>query len=116
MTIYLLDHGRKLMMKLNHLAAENDQVIRILHFAEPESLLESCLKECPDFIFIRLGETPFNGLTTARKVIALYRDLKVVFISRHLEYATLAWEAGGAGFLAEPLQEVLFKELLERLT
>jgi FixJ family two-component response regulator len=115
LTVYLLDHHRKAAQRLKHMATENGRVEKVLHFTGTDSLMESCLIECPGLVIIRLGETLFNGLKIADKVALLYRSLPVAFITRHPQYAALAWEAGAAGFLTEPLQNEQFIQLLERL-
>ncbi len=115
LTVYLLDHHRKAAQRLQQLAIESGRVKKVHHFTGTESLMESCLASCPDLVIIRLGETPFNGLKVASKVALLYRRLPVAFITRHPQYAALAWEAGAAGFLTEPLQNEQLIQLLERL-
>ncbi len=112
MTLYLLDQDEDCAQRLKHLAAESGLVRKVLQFTGTASLMESCHSECPDLVLIRLGNTPFNGLAAAKKVNILYRGLPVAFISRHPQYAALAWEAGASGFLHEPFGAEQFKRLL----
>ena len=112
MNLYLLDHNREDVQRLKRLADECGLVEKVLHFATTDSLMECCQSQCPDLVLIRLGDTPFNGLAAARKVTALYRSLPVAFISRYPQYAALAWEAGAAGFLLEPLEQEQLTRLL----
>jgi two-component SAPR family response regulator len=112
LTVYLLDHDQETAQRLKDLAAESGLVRKVHRFTGTASLMESCRSECPDLVLIRLGNTPFNGLAVAKKVNDIYRGLPVAFISRHSQYAALAWEAGASGFLHEPFGAEQFNRLM----
>ena len=117
MVIYLLDQDQEAVNKVTGLLAEIGLNDCLKVFSSSNSLLAELNRQKEvKAVFIRLGETNFNGLEVAKKIIAVKQKSAVIFISRYPAYASLAWQVGAAGFLTEPLDSYQFYLTLSKLS
>jgi len=117
MVIYLLDQDQEAIKKVTGLLAEIGRKDCLAVFSNSSSLLAEFNRQKEvKAVFIRLGETNFNGLEVAKKITATKQKAAIIFISRYPAYASLAWQVGAAGFLTEPLDNYQFYLSLSKLS
>lgn len=115
MRILLFDDNIKLRQELRSLLLRNKTVTVVVCPETWEDLLREYLKEPADLIFIRLGNTSFNGLKIAKDLLIADAGAKMVFISKSRDYARLAFDAGAVDYLLEPVDEEKLNEAICRL-
>lgn len=115
MHILLFDDNMQSRQELRSLLLRNKAVTVIDCPETREDLLREHLREPADLVFIRLGNTHFNGLKLAKDLLAADARAKVIFISKSRDYACLAFDAGAADFLLEPVDEKALNDTIFRL-
>jgi two-component system LytT family response regulator len=78
--------------------------------AEALSLIAECE---PDAVFLDISMPGRSGIQTALDVIP--RDIDIVFLTAHEEYAIDAFELGAADYVLKPLRRPRLAKALERL-
>ncbi len=114
MKVMLLDENVKSADALRYLLKQNTAVSELDYSDKPAVLLQSYQRSPAELVFIRLGNTSFNGLKTAKQLLKIDARAKVVFISHSRNYALYAFEAGAVDYLLEPLDERKLRETLNR--
>lgn len=114
MKVMLLDENVKSADALRYLLKQNTAVSELDYSDKPAVLLQSYQRSPAELVFIRLGNTSFNGLKTAKQLLKIDARAKVVFISHSRNYALYAFEAGAVDYLLEPLDERKLCETLNR--
>lgn len=115
MRILLLDENPRSCQKLRFQLLNNKTINTVDCPEKPEDLVRDYLKEPADLVFIRLGNTRFNGLKLAKELIEAAPHAKVAFVSQSRDYARLAFDAGAADYLLEPVDEKILNEAIGRL-
>lgn len=78
--------------------------------------VESVLSTHPvQLLFLDINMPGLDGIKTAERLNLKYRDLKIVFITAHSEFALQAFNVFAAGFLVKPVSQSELFSLLERL-
>lgn len=114
MKVMLLDENGKAADSLRCLLERNAAVSELDYSNKPAVLLQSYQSSPAGLVFIRLGNTSFNGLKAAKQLLKIDARAKVVFISHSRNYALYAFEAGAVDYLLEPLDEQKLRETLNR--
>ena len=115
MHILLFDDNMQSRQELRSLLLHNKAVTGIDCPETREDLLREYLRETADLVFIRLGNTRFNGLKLTKELLAVDVRAKVVFISKSRDYARLAFDADAADYLLEPVNEKILNETIGKL-
>lgn len=68
-----------------------------------------------DIALLDIDMPIMNGLTLARKLIALQHSINIIFVTGHQEYAMEAHELYCSAFLSKPVDEAKLKEAFENL-
>ncbi|ALO41377.1 LytR/AlgR family response regulator transcription factor [Pseudoalteromonas phenolica] len=78
--------------------------------------VESAIIENPvQLLFLDINMPGLDGIKTAEMLNQKYRDLKIIFITAHSEFALEAFNVFAAGFLVKPVSQSDLFSLLERL-
>ena len=78
--------------------------------------VESAIKEhSVQLLFLDINMPGLDGIKTAEILNQKYRDLKIIFITAHSEFALQAFNVFAAGFLVKPVSQSDLFSLLERL-
>lgn len=115
MRIFLLDDQAPSVRTLRSLLLRSRAGGELICLQTREELLEEYRRHSADLVFIRLGNTRFNGLRLAQELLAADTRSKVVFVSQSRKYARLAFDAGAVDFLLEPVDERTLDELIGRI-
>ena len=103
MHVMLLDDDRKAAARIRDLLLREDLITALEVPDKPENILREYADKPVHLVFIRLGNTSFNGLKLAKELNKINPRIKVVFISQSRDYARYAFEAGAADYLLEPI-------------
>ena len=68
-----------------------------------------------DVAFLDIDMPDMNGLTLARRLIALWPGVNIIFVTGHMEYALEAHELYCSGFLMKPVGIRKLKKAFENL-
>ena len=79
---------------------------------EVESLIS---EHSVQLLFLDINMPGLDGIKTAELLNQKYRDLKIIFITAHSEFALQAFNVFAAGFLVKPVSQSDLFSLLERL-
>ena len=115
MRILLLDENLRSRQKLRFQLLNNKTIHTVDCPEKPNDLVREYLKEPADLVLIRLGNTRFNGLKLAKELLEADPQAKVAFVSQSRDYARLAFDAGAADYLLEPVDEKILNEAISRL-
>lgn len=89
-------------------------------FKGGKSLIKAFEKQGYDIAFLDIEMPEMDGITLARKLRELSRDLNIVFLTGHVEYALEGYEVNALRYLTKPVREDKLKEVLryvsDRLT
>lgn len=116
MRILLFDENTQSRRKLRSQLLQEKTIASVDCPEKPENLVREYLKEPADLVFIRLGNTRFNGLKLAAELLEADAWAKVVFVSQSRDYARLAFDAGAIGFLLEPVDKKALNNVIYRIS
>ena len=89
-------------------------------FKGGKSLIKAFEKQGYDIAFLDIEMRGMNGLSLGEKLRELSRDLNIVFLTGHVEYALEGYEVNALRYLTKPVREDKLKEVLryvsDRLT
>nr|WP_269438114.1 hypothetical protein [Phosphitispora fastidiosa] len=77
----------------------------------PDGFLERVERDRPEMVFIRIGNSEIPGLGVAQMVIAIDRNIRIVFVAEEKDYALDAYEVGAYGYLLCPIEREKFELL-----
>lgn len=103
MQVLLLDEDERSRVALCRLLQADGRVAAVCCVSSPARLVTAYKEKTADLVFIRLGHTSFSGLKAAGALLRADTRAKVIFVSRSRQYARLAFDAGAAGYLLEPV-------------
>lgn len=81
-------------------------------FKEGKAFLQTFQKKAYDLVFLDIEMPEMDGITVAKELRKLHRDVPIVFLTSHIEYALEGYEVNALRYLTKPvsipkLQEVL---------
>lgn len=66
-----------------------------------------------DIVFLDIEMSPIDGIETAKKLRENNKDVIIIFLTSHGEFATDGYEVDAFRFLIKPVQEVKLKRALQ---
>ncbi len=81
-------------------------------FENGNNLLQSFQKTPYDLVFLDIEMPEIDGIRLARKLRDLSRDVPIVFLTSHIEYALEGYEVNALRYLTKPIQVEKLQELL----
>ncbi len=81
-------------------------------FENGNTLLQSFQKNPYDLVFLDIEMPEIDGISLARKLRDLSRDVPIVFLTSHIEYALEGYEVNALRYLTKPIQAEKLQELL----
>lgn len=81
-------------------------------FKEGKAFLQAFQKKAYDLVFLDIEMPEMDGITVAKELRKLHREVPIVFLTSHIEYALEGYEVNALRYLTKPvsipkLQEVL---------
>lgn len=81
-------------------------------FENGNAFLQAFQKNSYDLVFLDIEMPEMDGITLARKLRELSRDVPIVFLTSHIEYALEGYEVNALRYLTKPIQTQKLHELL----
>ncbi len=81
-------------------------------FESGNAFLQAFQKHPYDLVFLDIEMPEMDGITLARKLRSLSRDVPIVFLTSHIEYALEGYEVNALRYLTKPIQSEKLHELL----
>lgn len=82
-------------------------------FENGNDFLQSFRKNPYDLIFLDIEMPETDGISLARKLRELSRDVPIVFLTSHIEYALEGYEVNALRYLTKPIRSEKLQELLD---
>lgn len=101
---------KELYKQLHHLMRKSSIEFKILPFISPIRLLE-----CPESIhilFLDIDMPQMNGLLAAKKASEKWNDIKIIFLTAHIEYVQSAFKVKTFRYLLKPFKMEDIREAL----
>ncbi len=115
MKYYIADPDEKTCIDLKRILDNYNLLEYRGSFKTSEKMKLQILKEPPDIAFIRIGSVEINAF----KLVGFIREQniasKVIFLSKHEEYAVEAFECDVEGLILLPFNEKKINHLLMRI-
>ena len=87
--------------------------VRVDDFRDGPSFLQAFTKNPFDLVFLVIEMPGMNGITVARRLRQLHRDVPIVFLTSHIEYALEGYEVNALRYLTKPIQSKKLQEVLD---
>jgi two-component SAPR family response regulator len=84
-------------------------------FTDPSGALAAAAETCPDAVFLDIDMPVVSGLELALRFQAQCRDIVVIFVTAHAQYALEAFRAFPLDFLLKPVKEARLDETVKHL-
>ncbi|MBQ9110993.1 MAG: response regulator transcription factor [Oscillospiraceae bacterium] len=81
-------------------------------FENGNAFLQSFRKSPYDLVFLDIEMPEIDGISLARRLRELSRDVPIVFLTSHIEYALEGYEVNALRYLTKPIQNDKLHELL----
>ncbi|MBQ2265131.1 MAG: response regulator transcription factor [Oscillospiraceae bacterium] len=81
-------------------------------FENGNAFLQSFRKNPYDLVFLDIEMPEIDGISLARRLRELSRDVPIVFLTSHIEYALEGYEVNALRYLTKPIQNDKLHELL----
>lgn len=91
--------------------------VYIAEFISPELLIKRVEEnsECFDVIFLDIEMPKYDGIKTAKKIKSMNNDIKIIFLTSHIELAMDGYEVDAFRFLSKPVNEEKLHKALRDL-
>lgn len=101
---------RELYKQLHYLMRKSGIEFKILPFISPVRLLEC--QESIHILFLDIDMPQMNGLLTAKKASEKWNDIKIIFLTAHIEYVQSAFKVKTFRYLLKPFKKEDIREAL----
>lgn len=101
---------RELYKQLHYLMRKSGIEYKIFPFISPIRLLEC--QESIHILFLDIDMPQMNGLMTAKKASEKWDDIKIIFLTAHIEYVQSAFKVKTFRYLLKPFKKEDIREAL----
>lgn len=81
-------------------------------YKDGRSFLQAFQKRPYDLVFLDIEMPEIDGITLARMLRSLHKDVPIVFLTSHIEYALEGYEVNALRYLTKPVDLKKLKEVL----
>lgn len=82
-------------------------------FKDGPSFLQAFARHPYDLVFLDIEMPEMNGITVARRLRTLHREVPIIFLTSHIEYALEGYEVNALRYLTKPIQPTKLQEVLD---
>ena len=112
---FIIEDERNILNYIKRLVLACGDIDVIGAYEVPEIALEEFAAKLPDIIFVDIEMPRMNGITLARRMQSVKKDLHVVFLTAYSQYAVEAFEIEALDYLLKPITEEDINRVLLRL-
>lgn len=98
---------KKLAGYIRQYARDNGDSIEVLEYADGLDLLEN-YPESPDILFLDIDMVHSNGMETAHRIRSFDEHVKILFVTRMVQYALEGYEVQAVDYIIKPVTYELF--------
>lgn len=84
----------------------------IVQFEEGSAFLQSFQKHPCDLVFLDIEMPQMDGITVAKKLRQMSKDVPIIFLTSHIEYALVGYEVNALRYLTKPMDPEKLREVL----
>lgn len=84
-------------------------------YTSGEELLKGFRRKAYDVVFLDIEMPEMDGITLAGKIRELSRDVCIVFLTGHIEYAIKGYEVNALRYLTKPADKQKIKEVIDHV-
>ena len=88
------------------------QGVLVDDFKDGPSFLRAFKNRPYDLVFLDIEMPEMDGITAARRLRQLSREVPIVFLTSHIEYALEGYEVNALRYLTKPIHPVKLREVL----
>lgn len=109
----------ELMLKINELYVREMSKkigidVEILCFRSGNEIIEYSQSDKIDVAFMDIDMKGISGINAALKLKSINRDMVIIFVTGHREFAIDAFEADAVGYLVKPIQPEKVEKMLRK--
>ncbi|WP_055747649.1 response regulator [Brevibacillus choshinensis] len=82
---------------------QNGQLEVVQQFTHPEMALEKIHELNPDVAFLDIEMPDMNGLELAEKILAMYGQIQIIFVTAYSQYAIEAFKVNALDYILKPV-------------
>ena len=86
--------------------------MRIDAFSEGSAFLKAFTKQPYDLVFLDIEMPEIDGISLAKRLRTLHKDVPIVFLTSHIEYALVGYEVNALRYLTKPIDPAKLQEVL----
>lgn len=101
MNLIYVESDAKMVEKFKRIAAEISGIEKTSCFSRSSDALEYIRKNQVDLAFMGMEMPDMDGISLAKQILEMNKDLHIVFISAHPAYALQAFEVAADGYLLQ---------------
>ncbi|MBO7709682.1 MAG: response regulator transcription factor [Lachnospiraceae bacterium] len=108
------DDRKKLAGYIRRYARDNGEMVEILEYADGLDLLEN-YPQSPDILFLDIDMVHSNGMETAHRIRSFDEHVKILFVTRMVQYALEGYEVQAVDYIIKPVTYELFSGKFSRV-
>lgn len=85
-------------------------------FKDGKSLLQSFHKRPYDLVFLDIEMPELDGIAVARRLRELSKEVPIVFLTSHIEFALVGYEVNALRYLTKPISIPKLQEVLKHVS
>ena len=98
-----VDDEKEMLRKLTKAISTSADIDKVAEFDLGEKAIEWAKDNTIDIAFLDINLTDINGVVLAEKILEIQPDCKIIFCTRHAEYAVDAFKIHASGYLMKPI-------------
>ncbi|KRQ87157.1 Transcriptional regulatory protein YpdB [Caloramator mitchellensis] len=103
------------ILELKYILQEYECMDIIKEFYDGKSALDWMIKNDIDVIFLDINMPNMGGLDLAKEILKLEKDIHLVFITAHEDFALNAFELGAIDYILKPYNEKRIEKTILRI-
>ena len=86
--------------------------MRVESFGDGREFLKAVQKQPYDLVFLDIEMPELDGIALAKRLRNLHKDVPIVFLTSHIEYALVGYEVNALRYLTKPIDPTKLQEVL----
>jgi len=113
--VIIIDDEKSMHLIMKRMLSIEDEIEIVGSFLETASAFTYLMNHEVDLIFADISMPRENGLDFAKRLRASGRQMRLVFVTSHKEFASSAFEVYAYDFIVKPIERVRLHKTLQRV-